>query len=308
MAFAIKRKEAVGKAIRRLGRERVENASECLRNCKQSESVHCARKDIKKMRAVLRLARSSVPKKKFRRIADLLREAAQYLGQVRDAHVKVETIKGLQEHFKGQIAPGSWRYIRAELGEMLKEEIKRFSRGKTVPRVERIVKRAGKEFDGLTLKRKGWKALAPGIEGAYLGGQHAYQTAANNPLPEHFHEWRKRAKDLWYHVTILSRMWPDNMEGLARELELLGEQLGDDHDLCVLRETADERCSAPKHKEALETLHALIDARQQQLRTAALALGARFYAEDSSVFCQRLRQYWRIWRREEDSVPMLAAA
>jgi hypothetical protein len=29
------------------------------------------------------------------------------------------------------------------------------------------------------------------------------------PHSENFHEWRKRAKDLWYQVTLLRRLWPD---------------------------------------------------------------------------------------------------
>jgi hypothetical protein len=51
----------------------------------------------------------------------------------------------------------------------------------------------------------------------------------------------------------------------------------------------------------LEILNGLIEQRQRELRAAALALGARFYAEKPSTFCDRLGGYWQTWRREKKS-------
>ena len=44
-----------------------------------------------------------------------------------------------------------------------------------------------------------------------------------NPAPEDFHRWRKRVKDLWYHVSLLARAWPEQMEALAKELKTLSD-------------------------------------------------------------------------------------
>jgi hypothetical protein len=44
-----------------------------------------------------------------------------------------------------------------------------------------------------------------------------------NPAPEDFHRWRKRVKDLWYHVSLLERAWPEQMEALAKELKTLSD-------------------------------------------------------------------------------------
>jgi hypothetical protein len=40
----------------------------------------------------------------------------------------------------------------------------------------------------------------------------------------------------------------------------------------------------------------LIELRQKELRSAALALGARFYAAKPSQFCHRIENYWHAWR------------
>jgi CHAD domain-containing protein len=123
-----------------------------------------------------------------------------------------------------------------------------------------------------------------------------------DPAPENFHEWRKGAKDLWYQVTLLRPLWPEQMDATARELEALGEHLGDDHDLAMLRQAVEEKCVGDGHRRELEILNGLIDERQHELRAGALALGARFYTEKPRAFCDRLAGYWRIWRREKKRV------
>ncbi|PWU11759.1 MAG: hypothetical protein C5B50_22775 [Verrucomicrobia bacterium] len=300
MAFCFKKKESVAKATRRLGRNRIEHALECLKSCDRAEAIHCARKDIKKMRAVLRLVRGEIPKRRCRRITTRLQEAAGHLAPPRDAYVKARTLKNLAQHFKGQLAPGALRHVRSDLHNDLDKEMRRFANKKSIGRVVRILRDVEKKSDRLKVGGNGWSTLAPGVKRAYAEGQHAFRVAQRDAAPENFHQWRKRAKDLWYQVTLLRRLWPEQMEALAHELEELGECLGDDHDLAVMQQAlGDKQPTSDASARELETLKGLIDERQHELRVAALALGSRFYAEKPSAFCNRLAAYWRIWRREK---------
>ena len=301
MAFCFKRKESVAKGIRRLGRERIKSALECLKDCSRAEAIHCARKDIKKVRAVLRVVRTNIPKKDFRRLTKLLREAAGHLAAPRDAYVKAKTLANLTGHFKGQLAPAALRQVRSKLRQASAEEMKRFAAEKKAKSAEKILNRLAKQLEGLEVSGKGWKAIAPGLKSAYSEGCRGYRAVVKDPAPENFHEWRKRAKDLWYQVTLLQPIWPEQMDAMAHELETLGEYLGDDHDLFVLQRSVQEQCSGGSELRELEFLHALIDERQRELRAAAIALGKRFYAEKPSVFCDRLVRYWRSWRRDKNS-------
>jgi CHAD domain-containing protein len=301
MAFCFKRKESVSKAIRRLGRERIEDALECLKDCPNGEAIHCARKDIKKVRAVLRLVRTGLDGKGCRRVAKPLREAAKYLAEPRDALVKVKTLENVMRHFKGQLAPTALRQVRGELRKRFDKEMNCFAREKNKKATERVLRRVVKELEHLEVNGKGWKVLGPGVKAAYADGKRAYQIAVKDSAPENFHEWRKRVKDLWYQITLLRRMWPEQMDAIARELETLGESLGDHHDLIMLRQTVQEMGRGEHHGREVETLYGLIEERQRELRPAALAIGARFYAEKPAEFCERLAGYWKIWRRERKS-------
>jgi CHAD domain-containing protein len=308
MPFCFKRKESVSKAIRRLGRERIEDALECLKDCSDGEATHSARKDIKKVRAVLRLVRAEIKGKEFRQVTKPLREAAKHLAAQRDAYVRVKTVKSLIGHFKGQLADGALRAIRAELRSTFEEELRRVAKERKAKAVEQLLRRAAKQLEHLNVRGKGWKALSHGVKTTYADGQRAYQVALESSSAEDFHKWRKRAKDLWYQVTLLRRVWPEQIDAMVKELEMLGEYLGDDHDLVMLQQALNERCAGEKHLRELKTLAALIEERHRELRTAALALGARFYAEKPSAFCNRLAGYWQIWRREKTPIAQSADA
>src|SRR5262245_42922533 len=115
MAFCFKRKESVTKGIARLACERIENALDCVKDFEKPDAIHGARKEIKKAKAVLRLARASISKKEYRRAAKRLRKASRFLAPMRDAEVKATTLRQVTRRFKGQLAPGPFRAARVEL-------------------------------------------------------------------------------------------------------------------------------------------------------------------------------------------------
>ena len=299
MAFCFKKRESVPKGVRRLGRERIDNVFKCLKKPRRAEAIHAARKDIKKVRAVLRLVRTKIRKKDYNRLLDHLREAANQLAAPRDAYVRTTTLRNLSRRYKNQLKAGALRHVQLELQLSYDDEMKRFTKEKAAKAVERMRRRVAREWDRLKVDGKGWKALCPGVNAAYTRGQEVYHLVLKDPSPENFHLWRKRAKDLWYHVTLLRRLWPEQMEAMAHGLETLGEYLGDDHDLEMLQLEVEAKCSDDGNTREVETLKALIDERQRELRAAALALGSRFYAEKPSAFRARLAGYWRLWRHEK---------
>lgn len=292
MSYRFKRKESVSKAVRRLGRERIEHALGCLKDCERTEAIHSTRKDIKKVRAVLRLVRTRIAKKEFGRLAGMLREAAAHLMASRDAFIKTQTLRDVAGHFKKQLTPGALSHVQVELRKNSDEQLQRFGKEKTRRAVERILRRAAKTLDQLNVKEAEWKALDPGVKAAYRGGRRAYRTVLSDPLAENFHEWRKRVKDLWYHAHLLEPIWPEQITAMGNELEALGQFWGDDHDLVVLRQDVEARFGGDSSRaRELEILNGLIEQRQHELRAASLALGARFYAERPSAFCDRLAGY-----------------
>ena len=84
---------------------------------------------------------------------------------------------------------------------------------------------------------------------------------------------------------------------MAGELHQLGDQLGDDHDLAVLRERLQQEPSALSDRSAADALAKLIDRRQDELQKKALTLGERLYADKPKQFTRQLHCHWQEWRR-----------
>jgi CHAD domain-containing protein len=145
----------------------------------------------------------------------------------------------------------------------------------------------------LQLKHGGWRLLEPGVDRAYRDGRAALAAVGAKPSAARVHDWRKRAKDLWYQLRLLEDAWPGLLEATVAEVHRLTEVLGDHHDLAVLREDLERR---PEVGADAAAFTALIEARQATLLDDALALGTRLYAEKPKAFRRRLRGYWRAWR------------
>src|SRR5262249_34187472 len=124
MSFDLNADESLRKNLRWIVRKQLGNALKGLTEPHQGprdEVVHDARKALKRVRAVLRLARAGVGEKGFQRENTCFRDAARPLTAVRDARILVETLDKLIEHFKEHIAGQSFSDVRKSLQAHLRE-------------------------------------------------------------------------------------------------------------------------------------------------------------------------------------------
>jgi CHAD domain-containing protein len=305
MAFRFKRKESVEKGLRRVGQERITCALKEIQSGDKLEAVHRVRMEIKKLRAILRLVRKAGGESLHVRQTELLRNAADALGPVRDAHVTIKALRDLITHFKGQFPPQPFKQVKRELQARCHQATVDFAKQSSSKLVTKNLRTALREFRGLRLHPSGWDALYPGLSWSYKRGRCCKAACLKRPSPETLHEWRKRVKDLWYQVRLLRPIWPEQMCATASELRMLSDQLGGDHDLVMLKGVLEQ---IQTDQTELETLRGLIIQRQQELRSVALLLGARFYAEKPVVFVNRLGRYWSIWRAAKGKLKRKARA
>jgi len=296
MAFHFKRKESIQKAIRRIAQERIERALAALQSRDKLEGIHRVRMEIKKLRSLLRLVRSQIDRHAYDRETRALWQAANYLSAPRDAHVTFKALNELMAHFNRQIFTHAFESVKHVLRQRCREEAARYDKLSSPRAVAGILRELSYFFKELRIQANGWQAICPGVNWSYSRGRCCCAAALEDPSPENLHQWRKRVKDLWYQVLLLRPVWPEQMCAMAGELKTLSERLGDDHDLVLLSQAVagNHRC-----EKELEALGRLIAVQQQELRSAALGLGARFYVDKPRVFRARLGRYWELWCSEK---------
>lgn len=285
----------LGKEATRIAAGRAEKALERLRAAAagegdRTEAVHGARKDMKKLRTLLRLLRDELPGKAYEEERERYRGAGRALAASRDAEVKLRTLELLEEQAEDlpPEATGSWRQILTrdcEAGANTADS----GFDEALTSIEAGLAGIG----NWRLKGKGWKTIGPGVGRVYRPGRRDLRAVADEPSEANVHQWRKRVKDLRYTLELLEKSWSGPLEAAAGEAHRLTDLLGDHHDLAMLREDLHQRRLGEEETRRLE---AAIDARQQQLAAAALPLGRRLYAERPKDFSRRLRRYWEAGR------------
>jgi CHAD domain-containing protein len=288
MAFRLKLREPLPEGLKRVFSEQIDSA---LRMCEKPArqrgvTVHEVRKHLKKLRAAMRLAVGEVGKNCHACEDRCVRKIGRLVSDLRDSQVRLQTFAELRDQTAKK--PEQQLFPRTE--ELLLLERESFSAAfagwqtQAIPQLERVKARLMDwPLEGLT-----WKQICGAVAKIYRRGQRGLAKTIADPVPENFHEWRKRVKDIWYQLRILQPLNRVVLEEMAHDAEVLGELLGREHDLVFLlarleKESGDEALTGE-----LSQLQKLIGKRCKRLRRDALELGRRFYAEPAKAFAKRI--------------------
>lgn len=285
MSYRLDLGAPVPDALRAVLVERLEHAHGALRDADPgtaAEGVHGARKDIKKARALLRLARPGLPEAAYRGENEALRDIARSLTAAREADVLTETFELVAERLVGRVPELELDALRVRTAEIADGLRSPEPGGGAVPeQAVAALADAAARARALDLDRCDTDTLVAGSVRAYARGAHALTVARDDTTADHLHEWRKRAKDLWYHQRLLRDAWPELFKAQADAADRLTKLLGDDHDLAQLAEHLPDE---PAILDAATELRA-------EIQADAFKLGHRLYAEKPKAFGRRLTRY-----------------
>jgi CHAD domain-containing protein len=301
VAYRLSLEEGIADELRRCAREQLIDAASGLRDrdADPVTATHEARKDLKKVRSLLRLIRGCVPAKVYRAENARLRETARSLAGARDADVLVQTTERLAERHAGRLPSAAFERLRAHFAAQA--ERSRADAGTGDELALGALDTAARASDAWPVKRCDIDALPRGAVRAYRRGRRDLTRAERDPTTENLHEWRKRVKDLWYHARLLEEAWPRMLKAQAKEAHKLADLLGDDHDLAVLAAQLDDGGPAVAVVLDEATLRELIARDRAELQTRALRVGRRLYAERPKDYRRRLEGYLRSVRSDPPS-------
>src|SRR4051812_14068943 len=195
MSYRLDLDAPVAGELRAVAVERLQRAARRLREEHDDDpvqAVHGARKDLKKTRALLRLARPGVPRKAYRRENRALRDLGRAMSGGRDADVMVETSEALGERFGDEHPRRQFAALRRRLATRAQDERGAADLDALAESLEAAARRwSNGPLDGCDVD-----ALLAGEKRIYREGREAFAAARRDPSAERLHEWRKRVKDL----------------------------------------------------------------------------------------------------------------
>ena len=283
--------------IRRVATETLDDALEQLGPGlagDPAEAIHAARKDLKKTRSLLRLAKSSLGDERFRAENERLRAAAHHLAGAREADALSESLAALIESKRDAMSVEAVAGVRRWQSRMDSGKTAKADLSFAAAQASALIEAARAEARTWALGYGSFGLIEPGIRRTYRQGRRHLRRAAEDPSEETLHEWRKRVKDMWYSLRLLGQVWEPMIRPLADQAHELSDLLGDHHDLGELRlavEAGESALSATSREELLS----VIADRQAELHEAAISLGRRLYAEGPRRYTGRLAALWDAW-------------
>jgi CHAD domain-containing protein len=317
MAFRFDIPEALDKAIPRIARERIGRIIESLSEKPQpgAESIHEARKDLKSIRALLRLARGSIDGEIRLRENTLFRDAGRSLSAIRDPQALLEALKYFSNPHRSNPGPSTEKQeairafiakIRVEIEEKLVDGLPPGVTRRLVKELRQARRRVALWFEGVPLPPgHEWEMfVGTGLRRTYRKAKNLvwqFEVIGHDTADDQtWHELRKSAKALGYQLRLLKPIWPGMMDAILEEIDQLTDRLGDANDLAILRaKILNEPYNPTETQESSETRRIflqLLDHRKKKLQLDAFALARLIYAERPRQFERRLAGYWQIWR------------
>ena len=308
MSFELCREEPFAENVARLARERLDETLSALladgsgpggEDGPGADAVHSSRKNLKKLRALLRLARPGLGEATFSHENTALRDAGRVLSDVRDAQVLVPAFDTLRRETVGRVAPETIEAIHRQLLDAAKAtETASIAQGNLAAAAETLRQVRDRVAGWSLVHPDRWRVPGRGLKTVYRRGRramHRADTAA--PAEEDFHEWRKQVKYLAAHVRLLRPLRPKKLGKLAKTLDRIADRLGDEHDLSVLQTRLAEPSGAWASAHELAVITEAIEAHRWTLQAEALDLGREVYAQEPGRFRRRFKRYWKTWRQ-----------
>jgi CHAD domain-containing protein len=297
MAFQIDPEAPVGTGLLAVIRAEIRTIIETVgprAHGSRRQRVRRARTGCKRVRAALKLLRSSSPRF-YESTNGFFRDAGRQLSHIRDAEVLLPAFDELLERY-GSPAP---RADFVPLRRFLAAGRRRFTGNSgaiegALSDFIRHMRVADRRLSRFQPTGQDFGAIAGGLRIAYGNGRRTYRTACRGNCDVDFHQWRKAVKVVRYHNRLLRRIWPPAMKPVRGSLDDLSSLLGEDHDLAMVSE-----CLLKGRRMGLDFRHVkaamrLIDLAHRESRASAKIKGALLFDQKPGAWLRQVEQQWRI--------------
>ena len=291
LAPHFKRSESIAHGVQRLLKSELDSALALLSTSDQSLDyrVHEARKCLKRLRALFALVEDKLDEELVASERACIRVAAHSLADLRSAAALKETFDALIDRYPGTLPSVIVDGVQSVLTRPPESS-------DAAAALNAAIDALGSARDGvrkLDLAGHGWAVIDRGFRRTYARARRYLRRARDSRNVDELHDFRTQQKRHYYQLELLIKVWPKLVRVECRELDRLGERLGEHHDLSLLLPELERRGLNPA--EAVD-LPLLVERRRKDLEEGILFRGARLFAEAPRARARRYAGYYGAFR------------
>lgn len=232
MEYALRPDQSLTDNLRRIARGQIARARAALQGFPADpESVHEARKCLKRLRALLRLARAGLGETYAQENA-AFRDLGRSLAGLRDVESLLELLPVVRKSAPNELSRATLARLRRALNLRMPPLEAMQAR---VTQALVALEQTDQRVDHWPLLSDEPKLLAKGAARSYRSARRRMRAAYELASLEGFHEWRKQVKHHNYQLRLLKPLSPRLYGAQLKLVDELAQALGEEHDTALLR-------------------------------------------------------------------------
>ncbi|MFO7369297.1 MAG: CHAD domain-containing protein [Bacteroidales bacterium] len=258
--------------------------------------THEIRKTTKRIRAVNRLFRNALGEAIYIRNKELFGSLSSLLAEHRVSAVHLEILKGIARDAENPLGEKLMNeMITAQQQSHLELTKQLIDKKQTMLSIKQILNSESEKSDRDPIIVCGYHDIVKGLKGTYRGGTKCLNVLTAQPGTENFHNLRKKVKMIWNQLILLRPVWPAMITPMVRQMDLLAEKLGADHDLAELENWVLTGNIGNGHEETILKLISYISGKRKIGQKAIINSALKLYAEKPAAFAGRMATYCRLY-------------
>jgi CHAD domain-containing protein len=291
MALILSKKENLISGLRRIASDIIIESIFLLKNPLDfDESIHETRKNIKKIRSILRLLMNNFDNQAFEVFNLEFRDSGRKLSSLRDAEALLEISDKIKT--KKITSQKSIDNTRIQLIKYKDKITAEFLSNEDINLIIENLENLEKKFVNLEFFGKDSFVFNLGLQKIYIHCIKLMKKCSKDGTDLDFHEWRKQVKYLWNSIMFFQKIWNPVLATYSDEIHKLSDYLGDMHDLTVLNEMIVNN-QIELETEDKERMLEMIENLKNKLRKLSFSQGFKLFIDKPSVFSKRLNKWWK---------------
>lgn len=287
MSYRFELRDGVAASFTRIGTEQIDRVVRDFTATKNADTaIHEGRKSLKRLRALLRVARPAIGETAFKTHNAAFRDIGRAFSADRDRHV----LSGVAEKCAAAMGQKYAKPLTAIKATLAKSKSAPQAAAKDSAMSALATVRDS--FQKISFKPDSFDSVEAGLKQSYRRGRRQLRQAYAHPTDEDFHDLRKSVQQHWRHMQVLQRAWPDLFVARLSAARRLSQILGDDHDLAVFAAYVVGLPRAAISQAARRDIVRHCQAEQAKLRRLAEPLCQQLYAERAGRFAKRIASIW----------------